>query len=123
MALILNKTTIEPTSWDESGNTLTTGYTHLNYVDDFGGINDNPYLIISSVNIDKINRHAVILIFIYKDVQSRTDNKNPLHGQELYVSEDTFDTYFSMNNLESTNVFKKAYEYISTVYTGWKSDE
>lgn len=123
MALILNKETIEATSVDESGNTLTTGYTHLNYVDIFGGINEDPYLIVDSVSISRINKQAKIVVYLYKDKNSRINDFNPIFAKEHFVNSDLFDNYFEMNLLEQDNVFKKSYEFINTIYTGWKSDE
>ena len=41
MALILNKTHTGVTSVDVSGNILTTGYTNIDYTDNFGNIHDD----------------------------------------------------------------------------------
>lgn len=123
MALILNKELTEATSWDESGNTLTTGYTNLNYIDDFGGINENPYLIINSVSISRINKQAKIIVFIYKDKNARNNQFNPIFSNEHFIGSDLFDEYFDMVLLEENNIFKKSYEFINTIYKGWKSDE
>ena len=60
MALILNKTITGVTSVDISGNTLTTGYTNLNYNDKYGNVHDNPYLVIDNFIIDK-QRHFIKL--------------------------------------------------------------
>jgi hypothetical protein len=116
------ETTYQGDTYTET--TVTTGLTHLNYVDNFGGVNNNPYLIIRQLELERITSYAKIKVFIYKDKAARNNNKGPLTGEEYYISDKTvFDTYFSMDVLETSNVFSKAYEYITTICVGWKSDE
>ena len=138
MALILDKTITGATSTDKSGNILTTGYTNLSYV--YSGITyENPYLVITSVFVAKyLNNNtnqimntsiyngisAVINISIYSDKDARINGNRPISVNVHNVNTRTiYDAYFLIQNTEDANGFKKSYEYISTLYPNWKSDE
>ena len=127
MALILDKSPTGVTSVDISGNTLTTGYTNLDYTDEFGNVHDNPYLVIDDVIIDKSRYFVKISVMIFKDLESRQNGKNPvLYEQKTLTNSDPiiYDKYFSMENMLNTNIFKSSYDFISTeYYISWKSDE
>lgn len=103
--------------------TYTTGLTHLTYIDPFGGINNDPYLIIDSLLVNRMSRNARIGISIYINKSSRDNLKRPIEERSVEINKILFDKYFSMSELESENVFAKAYEYVTSIYTGWKSDE
>lgn len=123
MALILDKSHITITSVDESGNTLTTGYTNLNYTDQFGSVWDNPYMVVDNINLDKLNKKAKIYISVYKDKNSRT-NKNMALSEIVHevVSPSVYEIYFKI--VDDINFFSKAYVYIQEmIYPSWKSDE
>ncbi len=100
-----------------------TGFTNLTYIDESGNIYDNPYLTIDAVTINKLVRHAKISVSIYKDINSRKNSKKPIFDQNYNVINVLYDEYFSTSEMEDIDIFTKAYEYISTVYLGWKSDE
>ena len=104
--------------------TVKTGLTHLVYDDPFGGISTDPYLIINSVIIDRINKIARIDSSIYISKTSREKLTKPVDTICYQITYPIlFDTYFSMAELEEVNVFKKAYEYLDVTLEGWKSDE
>ena len=126
MALILDKTTTGATSVDISGNTLSTGYTHLNYEDIFGNIHDNPYLVVDNVIIDKQKSFVKIHAYIYKDEDSRLENLQPVEIHKYTIDSQTefYNLYFGLNIMENMNIFKSAYRFLSLEeYNGWKSDE
>jgi hypothetical protein len=121
------------TGWIESwysGNTFvkttyTTGYTNLSYSDKFGGEHKNPYLIVTSVNVDRIKTVAIIGISIYINKESKDNNMLPIEQKTIelpYPPE--FNKYFSVEVLENTSVYQKAYDFLNDrIYQGWKSDE
>lgn len=123
MALILDKTITGVTSVDESGNTLTTGLTNLTWIDSFGNIYDNPYMVVDFVTINKLTKFAQISISIYKDSESRKSLKKPVEERNQGCLSYEYDTYFSIPIMSDINIFKSAYSYIDDIYTGWKSDE
>jgi hypothetical protein len=126
MALILDKSITGVTSVDESGNTLTTGYTNLNYKDEFGNIHENPYLVIDEFIINKLEHIVRITVNIYKDLESRHIMKIPIFTtyQNIQADEDLYNKYFSISNMDNNNVFKAAYDFINNeFYISWKSDE
>lgn len=126
MALILDKSYTGITSTDASGNTTETGYTHLNYTDPFGGVHENPYLVIDDVIIDKARKFVRIGVSIYINEQSRQDGRKAVEASkiELMGNDQLYDTYFSISSIEQTNVFEAAYSFVSDLYyKGWKSDE
>ena len=116
MALILNKDLL-----DESGNTMVQ-----NYEDPQGNIHENPYLIINEITINKLNDHIKIHVLIFKDKQSRLNNKRSVFYDYHMISHDTelYNKYFSINHMEEINIFKASYKYINEeFYTNWKTDE
>lgn len=136
MALILDKTITGVTATDNKGN-ITTGYTNLTYVES-GITYKNPYLVITSIFIAKYLNNltnqlmnptyngisAIINVCIYSDKESRTKGEKPIFQKTYDVnSRVIYDAYFLAPNIEDVNIFKKAYEYISTLYPNWKSDE
>ena len=126
MALILDKSTTGATSLDSSGNTLTTGYTNLNYMDQYGNVHENPYLIIDNVIIDKSVSFCKIRANIYKDSNARIINRLPIFGESFVIDfgTDYYEQYFSLNIMENINIFKASYDFIKGVYfPNWKSDE
>lgn len=126
MALILDKSITGVTLTDISGNTLETGFTFLNYEDNYGNIHENPYFVVDEVTINKLIGYCKITGYIYKDVQSRESKLEPL---EKYVSgcfNDIilYDEYFSLEVMENKNIFEVAYNFLKgEKLTGWKSDE
>jgi hypothetical protein len=126
MALILDKSYTGVTSVDESGNTLTTGYTYLTYTDKYGNVHDNPYMVVDNFIIDKLYHEIRVTISIYKDYESRNNEKEPIHFQHFPIQNnlDLYNKYFTIENMDNNNVFKASYEFIQFEYfTGWKSDE
>jgi len=126
MALILDKAHTGVTSVDISGNTLTTGYTNLTYEDQFGNIQENPYLVIDNVLIDKLVNFVKVIVSIYKDENTRVNQKTSLSNITYSLSGDSeiYDTYFSVEILESKSIFTTAYDFIQAeYYQSWKSDE
>ena len=126
MALILNKQYTGVTSVDISGNTLTTGYTNLDYSDEFGNVHDNPYLVIDDFMINKLEYIIRVVINIYKDEENRSKRNRPISIQYQNIQGDIelYNKYFSLENMENGNVFQAAYDFISTeYYVSWKSDE
>lgn len=108
-------------------NTLyTTGFTNLNYIDIYGNIIDDPYMVVDNFVIDKNKYFLKIKVNIYKDKASRTNNYSPLKTDVLILNGDIelYNTYFSIENMKDNNVFNAIYNYISNVkYTNWISDE
>lgn len=108
-------------------NTLyTTGFTNLNYIDIYGNIIDDPYMVVDNFVIDKNKYFLKIKVNIYKDKASRTNNYSPLKTDVLFLNGDIelYNTYFSIENMKDNNVFNAIYNYISNVkYTNWISDE
>ena len=126
MALILDKAHTGVTSVDVSGNTLTTGYTNLTYEDQFGNLHENPYLVIDNVIIDKLVNFVKVRVSIYKDADSRLDQKTALSIIDYSLNSDfeSYDTYFSVEVLESKSIFETSYDFIQAeYYPSWKSDE
>ena len=127
MALILDKSITGITSVDVSGNTLTTGYTNLNYTDQYGNTHENPYLVVDNVIIDKNNIFCKIEVKIYKDELMRGTTIIPILQDSYYQAEtnDTqYDDYFGLTIMENVNIFKAAYDFLSGVYfKNWKTDE
>jgi hypothetical protein len=125
MALILDKTHTGVTSVDISGNTLTTGYTNLNYKDQFGNVYENPYLVIDNIIINKLRTFIKIMVTIYKDKENRTQSKEPFYDDVIGVNnQEIYNSYFSINVMEEENIFKVCYNYLKEVkFKGWKSDE
>lgn len=124
MALILNKTLEGTISVDESGNTLETGYPYSQYIDKYGNVLENPYMVIDEFIINKNNKLAKIYVRIYKDKDSRINKRESLELIILDVSNEMFDKYFSMDVLDSGNVYKSAYKYVTErKFVGWMSDE
>jgi len=108
MALILDKT-------------IDTGIT---YTDEFGNIHENPYLVIDSVIINKLNKYNEIKVFIYKDSTSRINKVKPILETYIRASDDVYDQYFSIVNMGIVNIFEQSYIFAKeNVYTIWKSDE
>lgn len=126
MALILDKAHTGVTSVDASGNTLTTGYTNLDYTDEFGNTHTNPYLIIDNFIIDKSRYFIKIYANMYKDSTSRTNELLPIKSEIRSIDGDQelYNTYFSIENMSNNDVFATAYNFIQTeYYVSWKSDE
>lgn len=125
MALILDKTHTGVTSVDISGNTLTTGYTNLNYSDVFGNVLENPYLVVDDLVIDKSRHFIKVMVSIYKDSTARNESKLPVYRDMVTTTdEDIYNTYFAIENMENKNIFEASYVYVKNVrYIGWKSDE
>jgi len=126
MALILDKTHTGVTSVDISGNTLTTGYTNLELEDSFGNIHSDPYMVIDNFIIDKQRYFIKVYVNIYKDEDARNNDKLPIMTEIKAIDgeSETYNTYFSIGNMENENVFKAAYNFIQTEhYPSWKSDE
>jgi len=126
MALILDKNISGVTSVDTSGNTLTTGYTNMNYEDEFGNVYENPYLVVDNFVMNKLLKLANINVSMYKNSDSRDNMKEPFKNETVVLSydENLYDTYFSIENMEGGNVFQAVYDFISTEqYINWKSDE
>jgi hypothetical protein len=126
MALILDKTHTGVTSVDASGETLTTGYTNLNLVDDFGNTHEHPYLVIDSLIIDKIRKFVKLYVNTYKDTSARANKLSPIKSEIKSIDgdEELYNTYFSIEELQEGNIFKAAYNFIQTeYYESWKSDE
>lgn len=126
MALILDKAHTGVTSVDASGNTLTTGYTNLDYTDVFGNVHDNPYMVVDDFIINKLYHSVRVTISIYKDSNARNDEKEALSVQHFPIQDnmEMYNEYFSIENMDNNNVFKAAYDYVQTEhYPGWKSDE
>jgi len=125
MALILDKQYTGVTSVDISGNTLTTGYTNLDYTDDFGNVHDNPYLVIDDFMINKLEYIIRVVINIYKDSETRSNRNTPISIQFQNIEGDIelYNKYFSLENMENGNVFQAAYNFISEYYPSWKTDE
>lgn len=112
MALILDKTKV------------------TNYVDECGNVQENPYLVIDSVVINKFNDGYVhkfstnILTFLFKDASARVDNRKPLEEKRYFVEDPSlYDQYFSISSMANFNIFHQSYEYINLIYPNWKSDE
>lgn len=126
MALILNKATTGVTSIDISGNTLTTGYTHLLYNDEYGNTHENPYLVVDNVIIDKNRHFCKIETSIYKNLSTRESDKTPVFKRS-YLNDfdvDLYNEYFSLSIMENVNIFEASYNFLSNIYfIGWKSDE
>jgi hypothetical protein len=124
MALILDKSITGITSVDESGNTLTTGFTNLSYTDEFGNIHENPYLVIDSTIINKLNKYNEIRVFIFKDKTSRDNKIKPILDAYYTASNNLYDQYFLISNMLTINIFQRSYEFINeNIYSNWKSDE
>jgi len=126
MALILDKTHTGVTSVDISGNTLTTGYTNLDYTDGFGNIHDNPYMVVDDFIINKLYQQVRVTVNIYKDSNTRNNEKQPIFTYHYPIQDDIdlYNKYFSIENMDNENVFKAAYDFVQTeYYPGWKSDE
>ena len=113
MALILDKTYV-----DESGNT------NLVYIDQYGNSLSDPYLVIDSVQTDKLSKYANVSVSIYKDKNSRINKSRAILETNYQPdSEENFDAYFSVESMLNENIYQKAYEFISDIYIKWKSDE
>lgn len=107
--------------------TYVTGLTMLSYTDQYGNINQNPYLVIDKILIKKGGTDKglpIIFTYLYKDKNARNSNSLPLVELNHTIRDNTiYDQYFSIAAMDGSNVFEKAYEYIITQYPGWKSDE
>jgi len=125
MALILDKTHTGVTSVDISGNTLTTGYTNIDFQDQYGNIHNDPYMVIDNIIIDKSIFNVRVIMHIYKDSTAREESKSPLVEEGRYINdEELYNQYFSIENMDNNNVFKAAYDFIQIEhYPSWKSDE
>lgn len=123
MALILDKQH-KTLILDDSGNTISNNLTNVNYTDQFGSVWDNPYLVVDYVHINKFGKNAKIYTSIFKDRNSRTNKNLPLIEKYYNVQEYEYDNYFSLENMEKSNVFAQSYLYIQKIHLpGWKSDE
>jgi hypothetical protein len=112
--------------------TYTTGLTMLSYTTASGIVLDNPYLVIDSILLNKFSENFIhkfpitISVYIYRDQNARkTEMRNYNDEFKYYVetNSEIYNKYFSTSCLLNTCVYKKAYEYINTLYPGWKSDE
>ena len=115
--------TIYNTGYTYSQTINTIGLINLEYLDEYGGSHDNPYLVIDSVFIDKLRKFIKIYVSIYKSTNARSNLKKPIFEEHYTISNPgLFDEYFSSNDQSDVNVFKKSYKYIETIYYNWKSD-
>lgn len=123
MALILDKT--KKGKVKSNGIDLLTGTTDLQYEDYYGSNLDNPYLVIEKITIEKGRTQIELHIRIFKNVDSRNNNKLPIEKNVMYVNGNDFNDYFTITkqNKLNNNIYKCAYDYIGTKYTNWKSDE
>ncbi len=124
MALILNKS-ITGTTIDESGSTIN-GLTNLSYETNSGIILYNPYLVIDEVSINKYSKYIKIKTLLFKNSDGRTDGKYSMENNSYLISDDDelYDSYFSVSNMGSINIFESSYKYIEeNILTDWKSDE
>lgn len=112
--------------------TYVTGLTMLTYTTESGTVLENPYLVIDSILLNKFHSGytykfpITIGLFLYRDENARkTENRIPFWEKKYYVetNSEIYNTYFSTSSMTNTSVYKKAYEYINTLYLGWKSDE
>lgn len=103
----------------------TTGYTNLNYKDEFGNTHENPYLVVDAVIINKLDRFAKVYISIYKDEESRTNKMKSLFETHFGIDDKSiYDTYFNIEDMKDVNIFEKAYIFINELYyQDWLSDE
>lgn len=108
-----------------TGTTITTGYTNITYEDSFGNIYDNPYLVIDTVDINKLIKNVRIIVSIYKNKQCRTDKKNSFFIRDCVASNiDYYNEYFLIEDMNDVNIFKQSYCFVNDkYYPNWKSDE
>ena len=112
--------------------TYITGLTMLSYTTESGNILENPYLAVDFVSVNKYSKEynhkfpIIIGLLLYRDENARKiEFRDSYWEKKYYVQVDStiYDEYFSTSCLLNTCVYKKSYEYINTLYPGWKSDE
>ena len=112
-----------------TGTTYVTGYTNLFIIDEYGNIHYDPYMVIDSIKINKFNIinqgfPITIFVFTYKDHDSRIEKRKPLYESVYTIDDESiYNEYFSINEMNESNIFRQAYKYIDTIFTTWKSDE
>ncbi len=82
---------------------------------DNGIILSEAYIVISSINYVN-NFHVSVKVNIFKNRQSRLDNK-PEVIKFKYMCIDNFSTYFSYDilNEENVNIISKGYDYLKSL--------
>jgi len=126
MALILDKQKILNTT-DELPEDIIISGDSVYMDDDCGYILNDPYIIIDKITIDKPKKFIKITALLYKDKESKLNNKKYIKFYNydiIYNDNNLYDQYFSIENMDSVNIYRAAYLYLNNeIFTHWMSDE
>jgi len=85
----------------------------LDYEDNTGATYTESYWV-PRVELDKVQRVARLTVQAWVDEDARNNGKSPFTAQRYTVTGDEFNTFFSVEALETENVLKQAYLYLDT---------
>jgi len=85
----------------------------LEYEDNTGAVYNDSYWV-PRVELDKVQRVARLTVQAWVDEDARNNGKSPFTARRYTVTGDEFDTFFSVEALNTENVLKQAYLYLDT---------